>query len=116
AAQIAFNINFFCMIPLTLIFTIFAETILGWMGASAAVLDEGLIYARLLFLSLGLMLLTSGLSAVLRGAGDTKTSAKINVIANIIIVIVGVPLIYGWFGLPELGVTGAGIATLFARI
>lgn len=42
------------------------------MGASSEVVHYGLNYARLMFLSIGFSSISSSLSAILRGAGDTR--------------------------------------------
>jgi len=55
-------------------------------------------------------------SAILRGAGDTRTPMRINTIANVINVIAGLGLIFGYFGLPKLGVAGAAWGAFIARI
>lgn len=116
AAQLTFNINIWLALPLAILLTLFADPILRFMGADPLVIEEGIHYARLSFIALAFMVLTTGISAVLRGAGDTKTSAKVNVVTDIMIVGAGLPLIYGWFGLPQLGILGAGLSTLAARI
>lgn len=53
------------------------------MGASAEVVHYGLNYARLMFLSIGFSSISSALSAILRGAGDTRTPMKINVLSGV---------------------------------
>lgn len=47
---------------------------------------------------------------------DTKTPMWIIMIANVFNVTGNYALIYGHFGLPEMGLTGAGLSTLFARV
>lgn len=93
----------------------FAKHILTFMGAEAGVLVDGVLYAQIMFLSLGFIVISMSLTAVLRGAGDTRTPARINIISNILVIVIGFPLIYGYFGLPAMGVIGAGIATAIAR-
>nr|WP_274654648.1 MATE family efflux transporter [Paenibacillus humicola] len=86
------------------------------MGAAPEVLAEGVNYTRIIFFSLGFTTIAMSLSAVLRGAGDTRTPMKINVLSDILIVLLGFPLIYGLFGVPKMGLAGAAIATTVARI
>src|SRR3972149_973244 len=50
-------------------------------------------------------------SAILRGAGDTRTPMYVAIFANVLNVIGDYVLIFGKFGFPELGVVGAGVAT-----
>lgn len=53
-------------------------------------------------------------TAILRGAGDTRTPLKITIFANILNIIVNYILIYGKLGFPEMGVKGAAIATFIS--
>lgn len=50
------------------------------------------------------------------GINNTRLPMWIILAANVINVIGNYALIYGHFGAPELGLTGAGISTLFARL
>jgi putative MATE family efflux protein len=115
AAQQTFMLNLMLSVIMILLGTIYAEPILVFMGAEPEVLEDGVTYARILFMSLGFMTTSMGLSAILRGAGDTVTPMRINVLSNILLVVIGFPLIYGFFGLPEMGVVGAGVATAISR-
>ncbi len=51
------------------------------------------------------------LGAALRAAGDTLTPLWIGAITNVVNVFLVYSLVYGEFGFPELGVTGAAIAS-----
>ena len=93
----------------------FAGDLLRIMGASDSVVAQGKRYAEILFLSTGFNTISMVLTSILRGTGDTRTPMKINVLSNILIVALGFPLIYGFMGLPGMGVTGAAIATLIAQ-
>lgn len=50
------------------------------------------------------------LSAACRAAGDTRTPLWIGAVTNVVNVVLVYGLIYGAFGLPQLGVAGAAIA------
>lgn len=52
----------------------------------------------------------------LEGVGNTKYAMIITIAANIINIILNYILIYGKFGAPALGIVGAGLATLIAKI
>ena len=61
------------------------------------------------------------LAVSLRAAGDTRTPLWVGILANVVNVPLAYGLVYGRFGLPELGVVGAAIAsglafTLFAVV
>ncbi len=80
------------------------------MGAAPEVQVFASEYIRLVFLWL---IWTSGLnvlSAIMHGAGDTRTPMEAIILVNILHVLLAWPLIYGKFGVPALGVKGAAIA------
>ncbi|MCZ8515543.1 MATE family efflux transporter [Paenibacillus filicis] len=93
----------------------YAKDLLRLMGATEEVMGIGLNYARILFLSIGFNAISMALTAILRGAGDTRTPMKINVLSNLLVVAIGFPLIYGLFSLPAMGVTGAAVATIVSQ-
>jgi len=92
-----------------------APSIQGFMGAEPEVLLLGTSYMRALAWGMVFMYTGNVATAALRGAGDTHTSMKVNLIANVLNVLLNYSLIFGHFGLPALGVLGAGIATSLAR-
>ncbi len=51
----------------------------------------------------------------LEGIGNTKNAMIITIFANVLNIILNYILIYGKFGAPTLGITGAGLATLIAK-
>lgn len=116
AAQQTFILNIVMSIVIIVVSYSFAEDLLIFMGAAPEVLVEGVQYAQIMFLSIGFITISMSLSAVLRGAGDTVTPMRINVVSNTLVVVIGFPLIYGLFGLPEMGVVGAAVATAISRL
>lgn len=93
-----------------------AEDLLRLMGAAPEVIAAGgVLYAKVVFGGTVFMAVSMGLMAVLRGAGDTKTPMNINIIVNLLNLLGNYALIYGKFGLPRLGVFGAGISTSLSR-
>ncbi|MDF2723057.1 MAG: efflux family protein [Paenibacillus sp.] len=111
AAGQAFLLNvLFSIVMISLSFW-FAKDLLRLMGGEADVVAHGLSYAKLIYLSMGFTILAMAFNSVLRGAGDTRTPMKINVAANIIVVLLGYPLIYGIGSFGGFGLTGAAMAT-----
>lgn len=81
---------------------------------------EVVVFAKQYFLILILSLLPNSLFFVfkqwLEGLGNTAVAMTITLVSNVINIVFNYLLIYGKFGFPELGVVGAGIATLISRI
>ena len=95
---------------------VFARNLLSFMGAEADVLPLGVSYMKIIASGCVFMVVSMSLTAALRGAGDTVSPMKANMVANITNVIGNYLLIYGKFGFPKLGVPGAALATTIARI
>ena len=55
-------------------------------------------------------------SSALQGAGDTRTPMLVLLLGNLLNMVLDPILIFGWFGLPALGVLGAGWATLLSQV
>lgn len=89
----------------------FADSIIEILAPtdSIAPLATGYMRAR----SFGMMGITaaSSLSAFFRGIGDTRTPLIATLVANLANLFLDFGLVYGWFGMPRLGVVGAGLAT-----
>ena len=73
-------------------------------------------YYLILLVSLVFVLLFNAFKQFADSITDTQTSMWILIIGNAINIVGNWVLIYGHFGLPEMGLLGAGIATLFSRI
>jgi len=51
------------------------------------------------------------MSAIFQGVGDTRTPLRAMVWVNVLHVLLAIPLIFGLWGLPRLGVAGAALAS-----
>ena len=60
--------------------------------------------------------ITFSYAFVMRSTGDVKTPTTISVIALVISTILSYSLIFGKFGLPELGIQGVAVAAVIARV
>jgi len=97
-------------------FMIWAREVVAWMGAAEEVIGPATTYMRIV--GGGTIFTVAGIvvSAILRGAGDTRTPMRVNCVANIINVVVGLVLIFGLLGFPAMGVAGAAYGALMARM
>ena len=87
-----------------------------YMGQPESVLQPSRDYLAILITSVIPMMVFYGYKQFAEGIGDTKTAMKIMLWANVVNTVGNYMFMYGKFGAPEMGLTGAGIGTLIARI
>ncbi len=112
--------SFLLSVILSLLFTalafVAAPYVMGWMGADPEVKAIGASYIRISTSTFGFAIVSMIMNGVLRGAGDTKTPMRVNIVANLVNVVFNYLLITGKFGFPALGVNGAAAATALSRL
>jgi putative MATE family efflux protein len=93
----------------------FAAVILELMGAKQEVIDAGTPFAQIIFASSPSIILLFLINGIFRGAGDAAMAMRSLWIASILNIILCPMLIYGLGPFPELGLTGAAVATAIGR-
>ncbi|MCW5890214.1 MAG: MATE family efflux transporter [bacterium] len=91
-----------------------APLLIGLFRIEPGVAAEAVPFIRLLMLGLAPSAVVFTVSASLRAAGDTRTPLLIGAVVGLTNVVLAWGLIFGHFGLPALGVRGAGLATASA--
>lgn len=95
---------------------IYAEPLILFMGAEdAQTLAGGTSYLKIQMVGLLTVSITTTITNALRAVGDSKTSMRYNLTANLVNVVFNYLLIYGHFGFPRLEVTGASLATVIGQ-
>lgn len=81
-----------------------------------AVIALGTDYIRTFSWTFIFFAVTFSYAFVMRSTGDVKTPTTISVLALLISTFLSYSLIFGKFGLPELGIQGAAVAAVIARL
>lgn len=94
----------------TIVFCV-APSVVGAFGLEPLVAGEGTAYVRYIMLGVPSTALFAVAGAGLRGAGDMRTPLVLGAIVNTLNVVGNYLLIFGKFGLPQMGVRGAALAS-----
>ena len=94
---------------------LFNRVAMQLLGAAPDVIALSLPCSTMIFLVIPFTVLLQVLSSILQGTGDTRTPMYAMIVVNALHILIAYPLIYGRWGLPQLGVQGAAIAVGIAE-
>ena len=107
-----------CTILSVLLFLIILliRPVMYYMDQPKEVVELAIPYLNFVALSLIPLIVFQALKQFSDGLSSTKYPMYATILANVINIILNYLLIFGTFGFPKLGITGAAIGTLFSRI
>jgi MATE family multidrug resistance protein len=88
-----------------------APAIFATIGHEPSVARDEVVYFRTLLLSAAPMLLLNAVTSFFGGLGRTWLVLLLNALVTVVNLVLDYALIFGHWGLPELGIAGAGWAT-----
>lgn len=103
-------------IVLVAVCVLFPKQLLGLFTNDAEIVAEGCQYLTLVQWTFILFIITNIFMAALRSVGTVNISFYISVVSLVINIGINYVLIFGKFGMPEMGIQGAAIGTFIARI
>ncbi len=107
--DVLFGVGLFALLIATIPF-------LYMLDQPEAVVDMASPYLWVVGASLLPFMYFQGYKQLMEGLGRTREAMVITLLANVVNVILNYALIFGELGFPELGLLGAGWATLFSRV
>lgn len=96
--------------------SLFPRTMVGLFTSDPAIIEPGMAYLRIVRFTYPVFAITSVLLASLRTVKTVQIALRVSIMSLIVNCGINFVLISGRFGAPELGIVGAGIGTLTARI
>lgn len=112
---IALTATFVVGMAVTMLTSLFPRQIVGLFTTDADIIAQGAAYLELIRFTYVLFAITAVLNAALRTIGSVSVTFGVSVLSLVVDVSINYTLIFGKFGMPEMGIRGAAVGTLVAR-
>lgn len=100
----------------SILFFIFSEPLIGFFDMDNPTVEiMANQYLRHALMGIPFLFFTSVITSILTSYGNTKITFKANTVGLVLNIILDPIMIFGWFGLPAMGVIGAAWATTISR-
>ncbi|NME71474.1 MATE family efflux transporter [Flammeovirga aprica] len=87
-----------------------------YMGQPETIIASSQAYLIILMVSLIPQMIFLTFKQLFEGIGDTKMGMKITLVGNVVNIVGDFVFVFGLLGAPEMGLIGAGVGTLLARL
>lgn len=92
------------------------DTLMRIFTNEQTLVDSGSIYLRTVSLAFLLTGISQVYLCILKNTGKAAKSSLISSVSVVVNIILNAVLIFGWCGLPQMGIAGAALATVIARV
>lgn len=113
---IGLKISFVLSLPFTLAALLIPQTLMRIFASEQILIDNGAEYLRAVAVSYLLLSISQIYLCILKNCGKTVLSSVISSVSVIINAVFNAFLIFGLWIFPELGITGAAIATVISKL
>lgn len=114
-SALAVTLNTIIGIAISVLFLLFNGTLLRNLNLTGEIYTFAQSYLAIVGGAIFLQAIINSLSAIIRVHGFTKQAMLVSLGMNIFHILCNYALIFGHFGLPELGVRGAAVSTVLSR-
>lgn len=116
--NISFNAIFLGLI-ISVIITAFSSNIasilFGFTKAQGLALIYGIDYTKVIFYGSTFFIMNSIINGILNSVGDTKSYRNFLIVGFFMNLLLDPLFIFGWFGIPKMGVMGVALATVIVQ-
>lgn len=115
-AALSVTLNLLVGLAISGLFILFSDFLMKMMNLQGAVLEAAQSYLVIVGGFIFVQALITSMSSIIRVQGWTKQTMYVSLAMNIVHVVLNYILIFGKFGMPELGVEGAAISSVISRV